>query len=189
MKSGVVFVIMLRIVCASIMAVSLPGYCQEFRYYGIDHHASIENSCVVTAHHGTSVTICTFSGKQCPYFTTLFFTHKIHSNSEFEIHAQEDALLTKTAETLEHDLTVVSTKESKDRALDGVDGREELIKFTKDISNGYIWEFADNSANQTVYITAVVVTLNPFAVTQNSDAVTVAVSKLLMSLQISSASH
>ena len=47
--------------------------------------------------------------------------------------------MAKTATILEKGLTVVSMQGPKNRTLDGVAGREQLVKFKMNLSDGYIW--------------------------------------------------
>jgi hypothetical protein len=172
-----------------LVALALPAFAQQARYYGVDHHASLESACKGSSQSAGTIKMYLIGGDPCPYFTTIFFTSKFARAPGVTAQSQEDRLLARTAVILERGLTVASTNPPKDRTLDGVAGREQLVKFTRNISDGYIWEFTDNSVAGSIYVTAVIVTMNPFAVEQNSDAATRAVSRLLGSIQLSGSSR
>jgi hypothetical protein len=170
--------------CALLLAVTVPVAAHQSRLYGINSHSSIASVCGATSRSAGTIRMYLIAGNSCPYYTTIFFTSKFARAPGVSRQSQEDSLLAKTATILEQGLTVVSTRGPGARVLDGVAGREEMVKFQRNISRGYIWEFADNAVSSTVYVTAVVVTLNPFAVEQNSAKATKSVGRLLSSIEI-----
>ncbi len=174
---------------AILVMLPVAVFAQQQRYYGVDNHASVASACTPTSRSSGPVKMYIIAGDQCEYFTTLFFTSRFPRTSGVDSQTQEDDLLAKSAVILEQGLVVVSAKGPKDRTIDGVAGREELIKFKKDISDGYIREFSDDSVAGKLYVTAVVVTMNPFAVQRDSAAATTAVSQFLDNIQVSSGSN